>query len=107
MFSLIVTETPEITTFSLHDALPILRARQHMGQRRHSRPHAAPLCGAAHGSGGAREGPGRPGRKSGRAHVGTPVTQTARMPSPASKKKNNVHASAQHLDTGQHKVGEA
>src|SRR2546422_2324033 len=33
-----------------------------MGQRRHSRPHAAPLCGAAHGSGGAREGPGRPGR---------------------------------------------
>src|SRR5437773_3891059 len=33
-----------------------------MGQRRHSRPHAAPLCGTAHGSGGAREGPGRPGR---------------------------------------------
>src|SRR6059036_2820677 len=32
-----------------------------MGQRRHSRPHAAPLRGAARGRGGAREGPGRAG----------------------------------------------
>src|SRR5438034_129215 len=43
-----------------------------MGQRRHSRPHAAPLCGAAHGSGGAREGPGRPGRSDAGA-TGAPV----------------------------------
>src|SRR5438034_9634591 len=43
-----------------------------MGPRRHSRPHAAPLCGAAHGSGGAREGPGRPGRSDAGA-TGAPV----------------------------------